>query len=296
MKASPKPIRPCRPSRAKNSSGRRTVIVGPPWPKIWRRPSGDSTMTLTGRRWTAAMKRRRATTAETAARVPVGTTSSPGHLVPVRAVESIVMTLLVDGGWSRVDAESPRPEPHTMHSDQEGPADAAGAVRQIHLGHGPSRPAAQPLARDARAEDRAVVGVQGDGEAQPVVGSRDRELVGAVDAVERRDVQLLVGAGATLRIRVHEIGVPVAVRVVHLDDRARGGAVAVEAPEDRDRVEAVPEAARMRGHQDPALAASRCQVDTMPGEVAATFPRSVACGQPRWSRASNRPSIPWSGR
>ena len=54
-------------------------------------------------------------------------------------------------------------------------------------------------------------------------GHRDGEVVGAVGAVERRDVHLLGRRGPALLVGVDEVGVPVAVGVVHLDDHAERG-------------------------------------------------------------------------
>ena len=58
-----------------------------------------------------------------------------------------------------------------------------------------------------------------------------------------------VGARTALLVGVDEVGVPVAVGVVHLDDDAGQLAVAAVAPEDADRVEAVAEGAGVGGHQ-----------------------------------------------
>ena len=83
-------------------------------------------------------------------------------------------------------------------------------------------------------------------------GPRHGDLVVAVGAVERRDVHLLLGAGPALLVRVDEVGVPVAVGVVHLDHHAGELAVAAVAPEHADRVEAVAERAGVGGHHDAA--------------------------------------------
>ena len=81
--------------------------------------------------------------------------------------------------------------------------------------------------------------------------------------------------------------------------RPPGAPVGVEAPEDADRVEAVAERPRVRGHQDPAGAGSGAQVDAVVGEerldVGAQRPRRVAevvagleAGEQRRGRAGRR--------
>ena len=131
-----------------------------------------------------------------------------------------------------------------MHSDQGRPADC----RRCRA----SRRGRRTTSGQRRGERRAVVGVEGDRDQQVVARHRHRDVVPAVGAVERRDVELLVDAGPALLVGVDEVGVPAAVGVVHLDDRAGRGARPVEAPEDADRVEAVAEGARVRGHQHAA--------------------------------------------
>ena len=139
----------------------------------------------------------------------------------------------------------------------------AGAVR---IATPRPAPAIRSPASDAL-KVAPVVGVERDGHGEPVARRGHGELVAAVHAVERRDVHLLGGPGPALRVGVDEVGVAVAVGVVHLHDRGRGSPVAVEAPEDADRVEAVPERARVRGHQDAARPGGRGQVDAVPGQV-----------------------------
>ena len=61
---------------------------------------------------------------------------------------------------------------------------------------------------------------EGHGDVEPVGRDRHGDVVRAVDAVERGDVHRLVGAGPALLVGVDEVGVAVAVGVVHLDDDA----------------------------------------------------------------------------
>ena len=67
-----------------------------------------------------------------------------------------------------------------------------------------------------------------------LVGLGDGEAVGAGHVVEGADVERLVDLGAAELVSVHEVGVPVAIGVVHLDDGAHELAVWVVAPVDAD--------------------------------------------------------------
>ena len=157
----------------------------------------------------------------------VGTTSRPGQWFAERRAEVMVMAGPPSArGVGRGCIGSRR-----SHSQmpciriRAVPRMAAGAVC---LGE---RSARRPGQRGA--ERCTVVGPEGDRDVEPaVVGDRDRELVGAVGAVERRDVHRLGSGGPALLVGVDEVGVPVAVGVVHLDDGGRRSAGAVPAPED----------------------------------------------------------------
>ena len=93
--------------------------------------------------------------------------------------------------------------------------------------------------------------VEDDLHAEPVVGLGHREPVTPRHVVERADVERLVDLCPTLVVGVHEVGVPVAVGVVHLHDRAGERAGPVVAPEDRDRVEYGPEHPGHGEHASP---------------------------------------------
>ena len=184
-----------------------------------------------------------------------------------------------------LDRQSTQPQPDAMHSDQGSTPD--GGRRGL------SRGEVGAAAGQRGAEPGTVVGAQGDREVEPVVvGHRDGELVGAVGAVERRDVHRLGRGGPALAVGVDEVGVPVAVGVVHLDDGGRRSARGVPAPEDRDRVEAVAEGPRVRGHHDPPAV----QVDAVLGEerldVGADRQRQRRPGgrAPRTARARRGPA------
>ena len=125
------------------------------------------------------------------------------------------------GGWGRGRTGSRRAHSQRPWARMRSePRSAAGAARRARRAPGRwRRPAARP--GEGRAEGGAVVGVQGDGDVQPVAGDRHGEVVAAVGAVERRDVHRLLGPRAALLVGVDEVGVPVAVGVVHLDDRRR---------------------------------------------------------------------------
>ena len=156
------------------------------------------------------------------------------------------------------------------------------------------------VAGEAGAEGRGapvvVVAAQGHGDVQAVGRDRHGDVVRAVDAVEGRDVHRLAGLRAALLVGVDEVGVAVAVGVVHLDDDAGLTPLVVEAPEDADRVEAVAHRPRVGGHQDRAGALASPRVTSCAARNDSTLARSVRSGEPRWSRASNRASRPWSGR
>ena len=137
------------------------------------------------------------------------------------------------------------------------PRRAAASVRRI--GTSLRVPVERGTERGGVLAPVGVVPAQGDGHVQPVGRHRHGDVVPAVDAVERRDVHGLVGAGPALLVGVDEVGVPVAVGVVHLDHHGRLGARVVEAPEHADRVEAVAQRPRVGGHQD---AAGRTAVGT----------------------------------
>jgi hypothetical protein len=91
------------------------------------------------------------------------------------------------------------------------------------------------------------------GQAHPVV---------AVDRIEGRDVELLLGLGATGAVRAHDVTVRAAVGVVDLGDHAGERAVLVVAPEQRERVEDITERAGIRQHRHPTAA----QLDAALGE------------------------------
>ena len=99
-------------------------------------------------------------------------------------------------------------------------------------------------------ERRVVIAVQGDGDREVVAGHRHADVVLPGGVVERGDVEVLGHAGVAALVGVHDVGVPAAVGVVHLDDDRREAVVAAVAPEHRDRVEDEAEGARVGQHQD----------------------------------------------
>ena len=240
VEASPKPIRPCRPTRAKNSSGRRTVVVTALAEDL-AATVGDVAVGH-GSRWTATVKTRpgddggdgRARSRRD------GVEAGPRSLAPVRRTTrwSWRHSGLFVGG-SRVDAKSARQSHTPCIRIRRARSDACWCGAQRQHPSCPARGTRSPAS--ARAEVRAVVG-----SSVTAMCSRSPGAGPPARSCRRRrgtaDVQLLLGARATLRVRVHEVRVPVAIGVVHLDDRPAGVTVAVEAPEDADRVEAVPEA------------------------------------------------------
>ena len=129
-------------------------------------------------------------------------------------------------------------------------------------------------------------------------GHRDGEVVGAVGAVERRDVHRLGRGRPALLVGVDEVGVPVAVGVVHLHHGGRVPPARVPAPVHRDRVEAVAERARVGGHHHPAAAGGRCRARrgrprrwrgwSRPGRPGGRGPRTARARRGRAGRRGRR--------
>jgi hypothetical protein len=92
------------------------------------------------------------------------------------------------------------------------------------------------------------------GHAHPVV---------PVDRVERRDVEDLLGLGPPGVVGMEQVAVPPAVGVAHFGDDAHERAGDVVAPEQRERVEDVAEAAGVGQHRDR----SAVQIDPVRGQV-----------------------------
>ena len=88
--------------------------------------------------------------------------------------------------------------------------------------------------------------------------------VAAVDRVEGRDVELLRHLGAAPVVGTEQVGVPLAVGVMHLGHHAGERAVGPVAPVHAQRVEHVPEHARLGQHRHPPPA----QVDVARGQEA----------------------------
>ena len=168
----PRRTRSARPGR----SGRRTprarhdVISGPPRPRVSALEAHVTSQPARRRR----RNRRRATRDAIAARGPVGTMSSPGQRWPEvgSAVEGHRET--PSWWWSGRGRTGSRRSQSRMPCIRirSAPRIAAGAARAA-AGVGTA-------SRQRGAEHLAVVGVQGDGDVQPVTGDRYGELVAAV--------------------------------------------------------------------------------------------------------------------
>ena len=148
------------------------------------------------------------------------------------------------------------------------PADERG-----HLGGDPrvaQRQAEQPSRRvgvtppgHGCGQHRLPVQVEGDTEMQAPRRFGQAHPVPSRDRQERRDVEVLGGRGAALGVRAEQVGVPLAVGVVHLCHDGRQGPVAAVAPEHGERVEHMAEDARVGEHEHPAAR----QVDAVVGEI-----------------------------
>src|SRR4051812_9414074 len=103
------------------------------------------------------------------------------------------MDSLLRVGGAGLNRQSTKPQPYALHADQERSTDGCSgrsAAREVY-----------PAPTDRGAEAGAVVGVEGDRDVESVIaGDRDSEFVGAVGAVERRDVHGLGSRGAALSI------------------------------------------------------------------------------------------------
>ena len=203
-----------------------------------------------GRRPAAGVRRRGTAAARsvaaTSALKPVGTLCRPGHAVAGR--EGVVVisdaflswVVRVGGGSRSRRAHSQMPWARMSRA----PRSAAGALRRGEVVVGSPSSEAVNTAPSSLCSVTVTCSL--------LAGPRDGDLVVAVGAVERRDVHLLLGARPALLVGVDEVGVPVAVGVVHLDDDAGELAAAAVAPEHADRVEAVAERAGVGRHHDAA--------------------------------------------
>ena len=219
--------------------------------------------TVTSSRVTAARNSRRAIGAAIALRGPLGSVVEPGPVVGRGTGRAECHRGDTPSWWWSGRGRTGSRRAHSQMPwarMRTAVRSAAGAARSgVSVGG---------LAAQPGAEGRALVGVEGDRDVEPVAGDGHGELVVAVGPVERGDVHLLVGAGPALLVGVDEVGVAVAVGVAHLDHHGALLAVGPEAPEDADRVEAGAERPRHRGHQHPAAALGTVEGHAAVGEEA----------------------------
>ena len=109
-----------------------------------------------------------------------------------------------------------------------------------------------------RGQHPLAVAVEPDGDADPVGRQQQPDVVPAGDVVERRDVERLVDVGATGRVDVEQVGVPLAVGVVHLEDDRAELVVGRRHQNTDERVERVPERPGRGRASAPGRQRSRC--------------------------------------
>ena len=114
-----------------------------------------------------------------------------------------------------------------------------------------------------RREHALAVAVERHGDAHPVGREVQADVVPPGHVVERRDVEGLVDSRPAGPVDVEQVGVPLAVGVVHLEDDSLDLAVWAEAPEHRQRVEGVAEDPGVGQHEHPV---ARVHQDAAAGE------------------------------
>ncbi len=167
-------------------------------------------------------------------------------------VGAVTACLPVGGAGTGLHGEAAQVEPDAVQPDGEGDGDGGEGVAQGEAGQ---RPGGGPAAGApyGRGERAGPVALQMDAQVQPLAGLGQPHPVPAVDGEERRDVELLAGRGPVLGVRVEQIAVAFAVRVVHLGHDAERGAVGAAAPVDGERVEDMAEDAGLGEHGDGAV-------------------------------------------
>jgi hypothetical protein len=102
-----------------------------------------------------------------------------------------------------------------------------------------------------RHEGNSAVAAQGHDGAHPVRPQCELQLVRSIDVEERRDVEFLAGYCDSVLVRMHDVCMPLAVRVMHLGDDGGKLPAAVIAPEDGQRIEDMAQHTSVSEHQDP---------------------------------------------
>ena len=124
-----------------------------------------------------------------------------------------------DVGRMRLYRQATQPEPDAVQPDQGRDAMGHQRLADPHPGDGrPRRGFGSPSKR--RHESHRAVAAQGHDSAYPVRSQREPQLVFPVNVEERRDVEILAGYRDPVLVGMHDVCMPLAVRVVHLGDDA----------------------------------------------------------------------------